>query len=304
MSVRVSTGVRLHFGPLAWKGKGPKFGGLGLMVRGENLEQSLSATPADDWSFEGSEQSRARLQPTIDRLRQTDLRPVRWVESPASVPAHCGLGSGTQLACLAVAAAVRANGRELPNAAQLALWTGRGDRSWLGLHGFLGGGLMLDAGQVDRVGVLASRVACPGVVLLATDGPAGLSGPREEAAFAALPPMGAGVTGRLCDLATRHVIAGAAAENFRLFADGLTEFGLLVGEFFHEAQGGRFADATWEDRLRKLREVGPVAVAQSSWGPTVVVICEDEQAADRVRARTPDVAYVKAEAVRPSGSTR
>ena len=160
---------------------------------------------------------------------------------------------------------------------------------------------MLDAGQTDGGGVLAARVACPGEVLLSLDGPPGLSGRRETAAFADLPAMPSSVTGRLCDLAVRHVVAGAAGGDFSLFAGGLTEFGLIVGEFFRDAQGGRFVDVLWEDRLVRLRSAGDFAVAQSSWGPTVAVICRDVAATHDVRRLLPDVNWTQARPVPPSG---
>ena len=299
-TVTVTTAARLHFGPLAWKSGGPAFGGLGMMVRGPGLTGKVVASPDRRWSVEADDEDvRRRVESLTGRLRDRDVAPCRITVAKALRP-HAGLGSGTQLAAGVADACVRAGGGRVRDVATMAGLTGRGQRSWLGLHGYLDGGLMLDAGRVGDAGVLASRVACPGVMLLALDGPAGMSGGEEEGTFRELPPMPAETTGRLCDLAVRHVIAGAAGGDFALFADGLTEYGLIAGDFFKTSQGGRFADPAWEDRLEATRACGHVAVVQSSWGPAVAVICEDEATAGRVREACPDVTFQTAEAVPPS----
>src|SRR5262245_26743773 len=141
MSAVVSTPSRLHFGLLRFQqSEGASFGGLGMMIAEPRWKIELRL--AERWSGEGVDHERAiefgRL--AITRLARNE--PVAlWVRITSAIPAHRGLGGGTQLA-LAVAAGVRSLfGLPRASATLLAAMVGRGQRSAVGTHGFLRGGL-------------------------------------------------------------------------------------------------------------------------------------------------------------------
>ena len=112
-SVFVEAGARLHFGVLDLRGAlGRRFGGLGAAVPAPSL--LLEVEPDSRLSAHGPDAERA--QAYAERFltfhgRQAGAR----LTVHRSIPAHSGLGSGTQLG-LAVARAL-AELHELPTAA-------------------------------------------------------------------------------------------------------------------------------------------------------------------------------------------
>src|SRR4029077_12920928 len=110
-----------------------------------------------------------------------------------ALPAHAGLGSGTQLA-LAVARTL-AELYDIDAAASgLASATGRACRSAIGTWTFAGGGLVVEGGRLPArggCGPLLTRLPFPEswrCVVAVPDAMRGASGLDEAEAFAQLPP--------------------------------------------------------------------------------------------------------------------
>jgi beta-RFAP synthase len=278
--VVVTTGARLHFGFFAHGGTdGPQFGGVGVMVDRPGFVVRARRDAHDhlqcgSWS--------ARVEGLLARLRAAG-RPaiagatldVEIVESP---PAHAGLGSGTQLAlALAKAVTVLAGENCLPYA-ELAQLTGRGARSSIGLHGFQHGGLLVEGGKSapDDISPLVARLAFPEewrFLLVRPRGVCGLSGAGESNELSRLAPMPLELTARLCALALAEILPAALERDYAAASASIGRFGRLVGEYFAPVQGGLIAD----ERMRGLAEWliarGFEGVGQSSWGPTLFVLC-------------------------------
>ena len=106
--VTVTTGARLHFGPLAAAGSGGgKFGGVGMMISAPGYV--VTARPAERDSFVGDEVSVARVAEFVRRIRVASpgetMATSYEIAVREAIPSHSGLGSGTQLG-LAVARAL------------------------------------------------------------------------------------------------------------------------------------------------------------------------------------------------------
>jgi beta-RFAP synthase len=289
--VSVTTGARLHFGPLAAGAtSGRQFGGLGVMIQDPGLEVVVQRgvqneiLADEDWTD--------RIRSTLDTISNQLPPPARSgfrVELRKVPPAHCGFGTGTQLALAIAAGVCRAAGQSVPPAFQLAQGIGRGGRSALGIHGFDQGGLLLEAGKLpgQAVGCLVARTELPRDwrwVLVRPRNDVGVSGSEEVSAFASLPPMSGGLTAELCGLVVREILPAAQERDFRGFAEGLWEYGHRVGEYFAPVQGGVFAHPQARTLAAALRERGVPGVAQTSWGPTLAVIQPHERdAADLIR---------------------
>lgn len=203
---------------------------------------------------------------------------------PQTIPSHAGLGSGTQLG-LAVSRALSELAGERDVAVEtLARRAGRGLRSAIGLHGFAQGGFLVDGGRVGsgELGTLVSRIEFPSqwrLVLAAPPLSAGLSGAAEQQAFASQPPMPQSLTGELCRIALMDWLPGLIEADFGRVSSAMYEFGLKVGQFFEPAQGGVFAHPQMGLLVQEVRQRGLAGVAQTSWGPTICVLCEDNQTA-------------------------
>lgn len=289
-SVSITTGARLHFGPLSVAApSGGRFGGVGVMI--DSPRTVLSASPAEFDSVDGDSSTVARVTEFLRRIRQSaaaaSVPPCR-IRIQQTIPSHCGFGSGTQLG-LAVARAVSllANAPE-PNLQTLARRVGRGLRSAIGLHGFERGGFLVDGGRVqsDALGTLVARVDFPSewrFVLAAPRRAAGLSGEAEQTAFARQSAMPVSLTAELCRIVLMDWLPSVMEADFRRCGESLFTFGHAVGEFFAPAQGGVFAHPRMSEWAGLLRRSGVEGVAQTSWGPTLAALCPNENTAAQMR---------------------
>lgn len=284
-SVTVTTGARLHFGPLAAAGStGGKFGGVGMMVSAPRYV--LVARFSETEQCHGMDQAAARRGVEFARrVREASglgasLPPIR-MEIVESIPSHAGLGSGTQLGLSIACAYGELAGQSGLNVEVLARRAGRGLRSAIGLNGFAKGGFMVDGGRSGsgQIGTLVSRLDFPDrwrLILVAPPRAKGLSGDDEQSAFASQPAMPESLTAELCRIALMEWLPGLIEADFARASRAMFEFGLGVGRFFEPVQGGVFAHPLMGSLADEVRRRGFAGVAQTSWGPTTAVLCEDE----------------------------
>lgn len=289
--VSVTAAARLHLGFLDMNGSlGRKFGGLGLAISGPSTRLTLRR--ARDISVDGQDSARARglLQKAAAALAPG--RAYRLTIHEA-IPAHSGLGSGTQLA-LAIAAALRRL-EDLPADASVdAALLDRGARSGLGAGLFAQGGLVVDGGRGARTQTppVVARLSVPAdwrILLVSDPAAIGLHGAGEREAFSALPPFSNEQAGALCRLVLMQALPAAAEGDIKAFGAAITQIQTLVGDYFAPAQGGRrFASAAVGDLLERLLREGACGVGQTSWGPTGFAFVENEAQARRLAALAED----------------
>ena len=290
-SVVVTTGARLHFGLLAHGQAGRReFGGIGVMIDRPGFVIRAAPAPVDKLAC-GTWQG--RVETLLAELRSADgsssfTGPLD-LEIQRAPPAHAGLGSGTQLGmAVAKILSILAGESEI-TAAELARRAKRGLRSALGLHGFQQGGLLVEAGQREssEISPLVARADFPlqwRFILARPLGVTGLSGAAEMNGFARLAPMPQELTDRLCRIALMEILPAAIERNFANVGESIGQFGRLVGEYFAPVQGGVFADERMR-RLAKVLESRRIrGFGQSSWGPTMFVLCPDAEFASHLTA--------------------
>jgi beta-ribofuranosylaminobenzene 5'-phosphate synthase len=300
MPVVVTTASRLHFGLLRFEQPSERsYGGLGVMIN--NPRWRIELTPADQWSLTkpsepgrrnpGARPSEAASRAlelacqVLDRLNAPHKPHALHLTIHESIPPHRGFGGGTQLA-LALAAGTRALlGLPRATAEELATLTGRGRRSAVGAHGFLHGGLLWEIGRLahEPLGQLAKRIALPEswrVVLIDPGDRSGLSGAHELTAFEQLPPVAPHVTEELERIAEQQILPAAVRGDFKSFSEAIHDYGRTAGQCFAPVQGGPYASDAIARTIAAIREFGVKGAGQSSWGPTVFAIAEDERQAD------------------------
>jgi beta-RFAP synthase len=278
MSIFVSTPSRLHFGLLRFEqSDGPSFGGLGMMIDRPRVELEMSA--AGEWSGEWPEHY---AEQALAYLSEGNKPPAVRIKVRDVIPRHFGLGSGTQMA-LAVAAGVRklAGLRREVDAAKLSWLVGRGQRSAIGSHGFIRGGLIWEKGRQPNqwLAPMSSRVAMPKkwrVVLVTPATHPGLSGGGEQDAFSKLPPVPASTTEELERLAEESILPAARCGDLAEFGEAVYKYGRTAGECFAPVQGGPYASVTIADWVETIRALGVRGAGQTSWGPTIFAIVESQ----------------------------
>jgi beta-ribofuranosylaminobenzene 5'-phosphate synthase len=283
-AVRVSAGARLHLGFLDPGGDlGRRFGSLGLAIDGFETEIVMRRAP--HMAVRGGEP--ARIEALLRRLAETHrLDAGVEVDVASAIPAHSGLGSGTQLALALGLAFRRLHGLPEDTAADAAALT-RGARSGIGVGLFRHGGFMLDAGRAPSTLLppIVSQLPFPEgwrAVLLIDEALEGAHGEAERAAFAALPPFPRAAAAEICHRALMQVLPGVAEADFAAFGAGISAIQRRLGDHFAPAQGGgRFTSPRVGEVAAALEQAGALGVGQSSWGPTGFVFAPDpETAAD------------------------
>ncbi|KQT69988.1 MULTISPECIES: beta-ribofuranosylaminobenzene 5'-phosphate synthase family protein [unclassified Aureimonas] len=286
--ISVSAPARLHLGFLDMHGGlGRLFGGIGMALSAPATRISIS--PSDQTIVEGPDRTRARwhLEAMRSRLGIDQLHHHLVIEE--TIPHHCGLGSGTQLA-LAVAAALRTlEGIDLDPEGDAA-YLGRGARSGVGAGFFLEGGVLVDGGKGrgDSPPPVIARLPFPAAwrVILAFD-PAsqGMHGGAETDAFKALPLFPERDAADICRLVLMQALPGLAESDITAFGRAIAEIQIRVGRHFQPAQGGIYSSPRVAAAMQRLTVAGAHGAGQSSWGPTGFAFAASQAEAEALVAQ-------------------
>ncbi len=291
-AVRVHAPGRLHLGffdPSASLGR--RFGSLGLVIGDCETVVELAHSPEDAFTAHGQATAElTRAHTHVETMRRaTRCRTPLRLHIHHVLPAHAGLGSGTQLA-LAVGRAFCELFSVSMTTAQIAGLTGRGRRSGVGIAGFDHGGLLVDGGPRSdgTPAALLSRLELPArwrVLLVLDPAARGLCGAEEKAAIANLPPLPREKAAAICHEMLMRLLPGAAGAEFAPFATGLTRIQRILGQHFAPAQGGRCFTSPAVGRLIEwIGSHAPAAIGQSSWGPTGFAILPSVEEAEVIMA--------------------
>ena len=292
-----SSPARLHFGLLTvGNSLEYRYGGAGLMIDGPNTV--VQAERADRLEVVGAANDIALR--TIEHwysINQTMLAadfgvhklselPLR-IEILKTPPRHSGFGSGTQLALSAITATMQCLELPIPNAKELAVATGRGQRSAIGSHGFRRGGFLVDRGigDGDQLAPLDLRIDFPTdwpIVTIIPPEAQGVSGSAEKAAFKNLPPSTAQHRQQMTDLLKTAIVPAVINHHYDAFAEGIFEYGHRSGRMFETIQGGAYNGSAIEAVVKRVREFGVTATGQSSWGPCVFAVLPTKNQANEL----------------------
>ncbi len=316
MRVTVKAPARLHFGFIDPDGSsGRRFGSIGLAI--DEPAAMIEAAPADGLSAVGKE-SRRVLALARRFLRHYNLRQGVHVSVKTTIPAHAGLGSGTQLA-LSVASALARLFSIDASVRELAAVMGRGARSGIGIAAFEQGGFVVDAGR--RMNATDPRLAHSGIdsthivdltpptivrypfpeewtfVVAIPHVGRGLAGVAEVRAFGRLALRPATASGRLSRILLMRMLPAILERDPVAFGEALTSIQRIVGNWFRSVQGGIFATTQGAELARAMSRAGALGVGQSSWGPAVYGLTTDQDQADHLKHRLMQAMQGKIEAI-------
>ena len=281
-SVRACAPARLHLGFLDLNGSlGRRFGSIGLAV--DAPETRLVVHRAPSHSAEGPDSARALRY----LARYSSARAGYAVKVEEAIPAHAGLGSGTQMALAIGAAIARLEGQSLTPYGMAQLGE-RGGRSGIGLGAFAHGGFLVDGGKgaSDNAPPLIMRADFPEdwrVLMILDRHRAGVSGEAETKAFRDLPLFPETAAAHICRLVLMRLAPALKEADLEAFGSALTEIQSTVGAHFAKAQGGSPWSSPPVGRLaHRSRDLGATGIGQSSWGPTGFAFVGSEEAASRL----------------------
>jgi beta-RFAP synthase len=305
----VTAPARLHLGFVDLNGGlGRRFGSLGLAL--EQPDTHIVMRLAARASASGPDSERA-LQYACALLTQFKQTAGIEIMVERVIPAHSGLGSGTQLA-LAVGSGI-ARLLELPlTSGEIAQRLARGARSGIGIGAFDQGGFLVDGGRGAATGVppLITRLAFPAgwrVLLIFDERQQGVHGDAEHRAFAELPEFSEQQAGELSRLLLMQVLPALAEADIEPFGAAISRIQQYIGSYFAPLQGGsRFTSAAVAEVLEWLTRHGAHGVGQSSWGPTGFAFIADEDQGRKLlhaaRKNWRSVSYLRFELGKPRNS--
>lgn len=282
MKVTVKTPARLHLGLIDLNGNlGRMFGGLGVGINQPNI--IIEAQAAQSLSVTGQETELA-AQLANRFFNAYQIKPAAQIHVKQVIPAHSGLGSGTQFALAIAAALSKLNGIEA-TVPQLALTMGRAQRTGVGTAIFEKGGFVVDGGKKtgEAAGFppLIYRQPFPEewrFVIAVPNVTKGLCSSEETSAFKRLPPMIEGEVAKICRLTMLKLLPALAERDIESFGEALTEIQIVTGNYFAQVQGGTYSNKEIADTLEFIKGLGVYGFGQSSWGPAVYGIVKQEQA--------------------------
>lgn len=286
--VFVTAPARLHMGFLDLSGAlGRNFGSIGVALNDISTKLVLSKSTSKN-------SSNPRIEKSVVAFCEAfGVSPNVQIEVVQEIPAHVGLGSGTQMA-LAVGSGLNALYDLNLSVREIAAVMDRGLRSGIGIGIFEKGGLVVDGGRGEKTVTppMLARFDIPEdwrFILVFDSRGQGLHGQQEIEAFKTLPPFPRAEAEKLSYLLLMQALPAIAENDLACFGTVITQLQKSVGEHFSPAQGGIFTSDIVEKAIEFLAEKGAVAVGQTSWGPTGFCIVENSEIAEKLVFNARDI---------------
>lgn len=205
------------------------------------------------------------------------------------IPAHTGLGSGTQLSLGITKAICELYEIDL-STEEMALIAGRGGTSGIGVAAFENGGFILDGGHrypEPKNSFLPSSESYnvpPPPVLLRDDFPdwpilivipecKQISGEEEVELFQTLCPMPKSTAEQISHLIIMKLLPALIKENIEEFGNGINRLQKIGWKKVELNVQGEIV----KNAIKFLLDNGAYGVGLSSWGPALYAFCEDAE---------------------------
>lgn len=277
-SISVIAPARLHMGFLDLSGAlGRNFGSIGVAL-------NEPATRITILKSDQKQISHFRVQKVLTTFCETfDVSQNLTIEITEDIPAHVGLGSGTQMA-LAIGSGLNTLYDLQLSVREIAAVMDRGLRSGIGIGVFEQGGLVVDGGRGENTVTppMLSHFDIPQdwrFILVFDERGQGLHGSQEIEAFKNLPPFPRTEAEKISYLLLMQALPAIAEKDLACFGEVITTLQKTVGEHFAPAQGGIFTSNDVEQAMNFLAQRGAVAIGQTSWGPTGFCLVENDEIA-------------------------
>ena len=285
--VSVITSARLHMGFFDLSGiEARTFGSFGLAIDAPCTQLVIKKTGITKIEktlidAKSSENITNVVENIVDSLK---LKQHFSLIIKQTIPAHAGLGSGTQLA-LAIGAGLNALFNLNLTVPQIAAAAGRGRRSGIGIAAFMQGGFLVDSGKIsNELPEIASQNDFPNewrVLLISDCAHVGVHGTVESRAFQQLKPAQHNLKTMVFD----HMLPALQRTDLLAFGAYMQDLQAYNGEYFAPIQGGHYASQNVANVLHWLQQNGVACLGQSSWGPTGFAIVESAQQAEYLQSQ-------------------
>ena len=288
--IKIRSPSRLHLSLIDLNAEiGRIDGGIGITLDRPNIV--LSAEKADGVEVTGNSSFADRMVEAAKAVLPEGEGVIIHVEE--DMPAHVGLGSGTQSALSAAAAVNELYGLGL-SVRELAIAVGRGGTSGIGVASFESGGFLVDVGhKFSEKGSFspssASKAAPAPVVfrhdlpdwdiILAIPDSVGAHDSHEVDIFKKECPIPLSEVQEVCHVVLMQMLPAILEgdiENFGFAVDHLQNVGFKKREVALQSQQVR-------DLMELMQDLGTCGAGMSSFGPAVFGFIDHRRMAEQIR---------------------
>ena len=316
--VKITTGARLHMGFYDLTNGAHQFAGMGLSIDAPSTVIELQLRPVNVPATLENDAVTVVQKNDSNSAYSTNTATTKIVENvfkkfkiafnidqqltvniAQTIPAHIGLGSGTQLA-LAIGAGLNQLLNLQLSVGQIASFCNRGNRSGIGTAAFAQGGFLVDAGKVNTnqentnqentinvenaINNIAYRQDFPTdwrILLISDSAHIGVHGEIEMQAFQRLKPA----VNHLHSTVLNHMLPALKRGDLLSFGAYMQDIQAYNGHYFASVQGGQYASHDVADVLHWLQQNGAACVGQSSWGPTGFAVLDSVSLAQSLQLK-------------------
>lgn len=264
--------ARIHIGFLNLdKESSRQFGSLGLTISDFSFKISIEKSYKTMINSKSIE-IKSKIESILKILKKKYDLSNCTISVLSEIPAHKGLGSGTQLALSVSYLIMKLNAIKI-NTSQIACLLKRGLRSGVGIESFNQGGFNIDVGKLKNtqgipINILNIKWPKNWKITLITDNNfIGVHGKNEVKAFKKLGNVSKIQTAHNCESLLMKIIPGLIEKNFDEFSNGVKNIQEEMSKTFY-GKKNKFASTSIEKIFRVLKKKNINSFGQSSWGPT------------------------------------
>ena len=270
--MRIVTSSRLHFGFIDPFGDmGRIYGSIGVAI--ERPCWIVEVDPYSSFSVETkSKEVKNKIINIAEKIKKHYKKELNIkIKIISDVPLHQGLGAGTQLS-LAVSEGILKSLHLLYGKDDIIRFSGRGERSGIGIMAYFSGGFNLDAGKslkTPSVPLPLFHVDFPDEWLFLLVLPSievKVHGDDEKTKFSLLKKIN---TKEISHIVLMGLLPSLIDNDIEGFGKSLTMIQEKVGEMFSVSQGGIFAHSICKKIIEFMLRNGVFGAGQSSWGPII-----------------------------------
>jgi beta-RFAP synthase len=298
--IQIKTPARIHFGQLDLNGDlGRIYGGSGAAI--VEPYTLIKVEKNSKLEVEGLKKEKKKLiiEKFLSDLKKRKLltknQGVRIIIE-SLLPAHYGLGSGTQFG-LAVAEGINKLYDLKLEPKELAQIVDRKhSRSAIGFGAFYQGGFIVDAGRPisdknndQYLPPIVYQNKLPSewrfLIIIPHFKKEKISGKKEIKAFNEIEKMSV----QKCAENAHHLLLGmlpaVEENNIDKFSSHLNIIEDNVSEYFSKAQGGKYSSKHAQEIIDLMVNEGVLARGQSSWGPALYGLVENKEKAKKIKLK-------------------
>lgn len=284
--VTVITPSRIHLALIDLNGGlGRVDGGIGLSLSNPGFRVTVQR--ADETEITGLDESAHRAERVVKLLQEKCAVGHAKIEIEESIPAHVGLGYGTQLS-LGIAQTLCSLYEIDLSHREMAFLVGRGGTSGIGVAAFSYGGFIVDGGHRfsdEKTSFLPSSASAgvpPPPIIARYDFPdwdilitipdcKHISGEEEVNLFQNLCPLPLSEVQALSHIILMKLLPALVQRDLKYFGDAVDQIQDMAWKKVEVEEQDSIVRLT----MAFLRENGACGVGLSSWGPAIFCFGED-----------------------------